>query len=106
MASGPRCSSFSNPPGPPGATLPIGLSLEPGALSELRIPVPDREGVIAEVATLAARLGVNIADLEIAHSLEGRQGVLVLVVGASGLDAVRGRTPGARIPRGPDRVLS
>ncbi len=54
---------------------------------ELRIPVPDREGVIAEVATLAARFGVNIADLEIAHSLEGRSGVLVLVVAERGLDA-------------------
>ena len=41
-------------------------------LVELRIPVPDRPGVIAEVTTLAGRLGVNIADFEIAHSLEGR----------------------------------
>ena len=53
---------------------------------ELRVPVPDREGVIAEVATLAARFGVNIVDLEIAHSLEGRSGVLVLVVAERGLD--------------------
>jgi prephenate dehydrogenase len=56
-------------------------------LFELRVPVPDREGVIAEVTTLAARFGVNIADLEIAHSLEGRSGVLVLVVTERGLDA-------------------
>jgi prephenate dehydrogenase len=68
-------------------SLPVGVSVEAGDLFELRIPVPDREGVIAEVATLAARLGVNIADLEIAHSLEGRGGVLVLVVSAVGLDA-------------------
>jgi prephenate dehydrogenase len=67
--------------------LPVGISLEHETMVELRIPVPDREGVIAEVATLAARLGVNIVDLEIAHSLEGRQGVLVLVVAARGLDA-------------------
>ncbi|MFI5053134.1 MAG: prephenate dehydrogenase/arogenate dehydrogenase family protein [Acidimicrobiia bacterium] len=65
--------------------LPVGVSLEQQTMFELRIPVPDREGVIAEVATLAARLGVNIADLEIAHSLEGRQGVLVLVVAGRGL---------------------
>jgi len=57
------------------------------AMFELRIPVPDREGVIAEVTTLAATHGVNIADLEIAHSLEGRSGVLVLVVPERGLDA-------------------
>jgi len=57
------------------------------ALVELRIPVLDREGVIAEVTTLAARFGINIADLEIAHSLEGRAGVLVLVVADRNLDA-------------------
>jgi prephenate dehydrogenase len=57
------------------------------SLVELRIPVPDRAGVIAEVTTLAARFGVNIADLEIAHSLEGRAGVLVLLVAERNLDA-------------------
>ena len=46
--------------------------------------MPDRPGVIAEVTTLAGALGVNIADLEIAHSLEGRSGVLVLVVAERG----------------------
>ena len=66
--------------------LPVGLPVEE-PLFELRIPVPDREGVIAEVATLAATFGVNIRDFEIAHSLEGRSGVLVLVVGERGTDA-------------------
>jgi prephenate dehydrogenase len=66
--------------------LPVGIPSE-ATLYELRIPVLDREGVIAEVATLAARFGVNISDLEIAHSIEGRSGVLVLVVAATGLDA-------------------
>jgi len=62
--------------------LPVGVG--PAAeLVELRVPVPDRAGVLAEVTTLAGRLGVNIADVEIAHSLEGRAGVLVLVVPAS-----------------------
>jgi prephenate dehydrogenase len=65
--------------------LPVGIPVEE-ELFELRIPVPDREGVIAEVATLAATLNVNIRDFEIAHSLEGRSGVLVLVVGARGLE--------------------
>jgi len=66
--------------------LPTGLPSEE-SLVELRIPVPDRAGVIAEVTTLAARFGVNIADLEIAHSLEGRAGVLVLVVAERNLAA-------------------
>src|SRR5439155_340519 len=36
-------------------------------------------------STLMSRLGVNISDLEIAHSIEGRSGVLVLVVAERGL---------------------
>ena len=56
-------------------------------LVELRVPVPDRPGVIAEVTTLAGRLGVNVADFEIAHSLEGGRGVIVLVVAAIDADA-------------------
>ena len=43
--------------------------------------------MIAQVTTLATELGVNIADIEIAHSLEGQSGVLVLVVSARGADA-------------------
>jgi len=66
--------------------LPTGIPTDT-TMFEVRIPVPDREGVIAQVTTLAARFGVNIADLEIAHSLEGRSGVLVLVVAERGLDA-------------------
>ena len=49
-------------------------------LAELRVPVPDRPGVLADVTTLLGELGVNIVDLEIAHSVEGPQGVLVGVV--------------------------
>jgi prephenate dehydrogenase len=67
-------------------SLPVGIPAD-DVLVELRVPVPDREGVIAEVTTLAARFGINIADLEIAHSLEGRAGVLVLVVAERNLDA-------------------
>ena len=49
-------------------------------LVELRVPVPDRPGVLAEITTLLGELDVNIEDLEIAHSVEGERGVLVLVV--------------------------
>lgn len=53
-----------------------------GALAELRVPVPDREGVLAEITTLASEQGINIYDIEIAHSSEGDGGVLILVVSA------------------------
>lgn len=50
------------------------------AMSEMRIPVLDRQGEIAAVATLAADLDVNIYDLEIAHSTEGPRGVIVVLI--------------------------
>src|SRR5947209_3716247 len=63
---------------------------EPEHLVEVRVPVPDRPGVLAEVTTLLGELGVNIEDLEIAHSAEGDRGVLVMVVDAGASDLVRG----------------
>ena len=61
--------------------LPVGAPADE-ELVELRVPVSDRPGVLAEVTTLAGALGINIADLEIAHSMEGAGGVLVLVISA------------------------
>ncbi|MHB8430873.1 MAG: prephenate dehydrogenase/arogenate dehydrogenase family protein [Acidimicrobiales bacterium] len=52
----------------------------PEQLVEVRVPVSDQLGTLADVTTMAAELGVNIYDLEIAHSVEGDRGVLVLVV--------------------------
>jgi prephenate dehydrogenase len=65
-------------------------AVRPEDLAEIRLPVPDRPGVLAEVTTLASELGVNIEDLEIAHSAEGPRGVLVLVVEAGATERVRG----------------
>jgi prephenate dehydrogenase len=61
--------------------LPVGASIATD-LVELRVPVPDRPGVLAEVTTTAGRLGVNVANIDIAHSLEGRAGVIELVIAA------------------------
>jgi prephenate dehydrogenase len=66
-------------------SLPVGTQTGE-ELAEVRIPVPDRPGVLAEVTTLAGSLGINIADLEIAHSIEGTGGVLVLVIAAGHAD--------------------
>jgi prephenate dehydrogenase len=67
----------------------------PSELGELRVPVPDRPGALAEVTTLATEIGVNIANMELAHSSEGDQGVLILIVEAGELprlhDALVGR---------------
>jgi prephenate dehydrogenase len=58
----------------------------PDDLTELRLPIPDRPGALAEVTTTATELDVNIFDLEIAHSTEGGGGVLIVLVEASAAD--------------------
>lgn len=62
----------------------------PSELAEVRVPVPDRAGVLADVTTLASELAVNIVDLEIAHSSEGQQGVLILLIEADLAERFRG----------------
>jgi prephenate dehydrogenase len=79
-----------------------GRAVRPERLVEMRLPVPDRPGVLAEITTTAGDLGVNIFDLEIAHSAEGERGVLVVVVGEeaaptlAGALAARGYRPAWR----------
>ncbi len=51
-------------------------------VAEVRVPVKDRPGALAEVTTLAASMSVNIEDVEIAHSPGGGGGMLVMVVDA------------------------
>lgn len=64
--------------------------LRPSDLVEVRVPVPDRAGVAAEVFTLAAELGVNVFDFEVAHSASGTRGVIIAVVDANYSDLFRG----------------
>ncbi len=71
------------------ANLPI-RGAKPGELIEVRIPIPDRPGAAAEVFTLAADLGVDIASFEVVHSAEGNRGVAVLLVARSMGDLFRG----------------
>jgi len=59
-------------------------------LAEVRIPIPDRPGAAAEVFTLAAELGVNIASFEVVHSIEGNRGVAVVLVDVARADLYRG----------------
>ena len=60
------------------------------SLVEVRVPIPDEKGMLAEITTLAGELDVNIFDIEIAHSAEGDRGVLVLVIDARAGDLLRG----------------
>jgi prephenate dehydrogenase len=71
------------------ANLPI-RGAHPTDLAEIRIPILDRPGAAAEIFTLAAELGVNVASFEVVHSVEGNRGVSVLLVDASGAERYRG----------------
>jgi len=68
--------------------LPTGVR-SPDTAVEVRVPVADRPGVLAGVTTLLGEMGINIYDLEIAHSAEGDRGVLVMVVDGSAAERVR-----------------
>lgn len=57
---------------------------------EVRIPIADRPGAAAEVFTLAAELGVDIASFEVVHSAEGNRGVMALLIDAMSVDMLRG----------------
>jgi prephenate dehydrogenase len=71
------------------ANLPSRVN-QPSELAEMRIPILDRAGAAAEIFTLAAELGVNIANFEVVHSLEGNRGIAVVLVDAGRADLYRG----------------
>jgi prephenate dehydrogenase len=68
-----------------------GRVTHPEAIAEVRIPIPDRTGAAAEVFTLAAELGVNIASFEVVHMAENsNRGVAVVLVDAATSELFRG----------------
>lgn len=71
------------------ANLP-GRITDPASLAEIRIAIPDRTGAAAEIFTLAAELGVNIANFEVVHSAEGTRGVAVVLIDTTAVDLYRG----------------
>lgn len=59
----------------------LGAGLTGGPVSELRASVPNRPGVIAEIALALGRAGVNIIDMALSPSQDNRQGVVALWIG-------------------------
>lgn len=62
----------------------------PEDLAEVRIPIPDRTGAAAEVFTLAAELGVNIANFEVVHVAESTRGVAVVIIDRAKSEVFKG----------------
>jgi prephenate dehydrogenase len=61
----------------------LGAGLRRESVHELRVSVPNRPGVIAEIALALGREGVNIADMALSASADNRQGVVALWIGGA-----------------------
>ncbi|MHB8531423.1 MAG: prephenate dehydrogenase/arogenate dehydrogenase family protein [Solirubrobacteraceae bacterium] len=59
----------------------LGAGAAEGALHELRASVPNRPGVVAEIALALGEAGVNITDMTLSPSLDNSQGVIALWIG-------------------------
>ena len=68
-----------------------------GELYDVRVPVPDRPGLLALVTTTIGNIGVNIEDLQIVHGTDGDRGTLHLSI-AGRVDA--GKVEGALVAAG------
>jgi prephenate dehydrogenase len=66
-----------------------GRITRPETLAEVRIPIPDRPGAAAEIFTLAAGEGINIASFEVVHLAESNLGVAVVLVDADAAEDYR-----------------
>jgi prephenate dehydrogenase len=64
--------------------------LEGDTVTELRLSVPNRPGIVAQVALALGRAGVNIADMALAPAADMRSGSMTLWV-AGDDDAVRAK---------------
>jgi prephenate dehydrogenase len=69
----------------------LGTGLTGGPVHELRASVPNRPGVIAEIALALGQDGVNIVDMALSPSQDNRQGVVALWIGGD-QDAERARS--------------
>ena len=76
----------------------------PDDLVELRLRIPDREGVLGPIFMLATDLDVNIVDFEVAHSMEGPEGVLILVVDADRGERLHDGLADGRLPASLRRI--
>jgi prephenate dehydrogenase len=61
-----------------------------GAVHELRLTVPNRPGIVAQVALELGRAGVNIVDLALAPAVDMRSGAMTLWI-AGDAEAARAR---------------
>lgn len=68
------------------ALLEVGLAGGGGAAREIRADVPNRPGVVAQIALALGRAGINISDMSLAPEADSRTGVIGLWVAPGDAD--------------------
>ncbi len=78
--------------------LDVGLTGGGGAVREIRVAVPNRPGVVAQIALALGRAGINISDMSLAPEADNRTGLIGLWVGAGDADRAIGLLTGLGYP--------
>ena len=80
------------------ALLDVGLAGGDGAVAEIRAAVPNKPGVVAEIALALGRAGINISDMSLAPEADNRTGVIALWVRAGDAERAIGLVAGLGYP--------
>ncbi|MEA2148188.1 MAG: prephenate dehydrogenase [Solirubrobacteraceae bacterium] len=80
------------------ALLDVGLVGGGGAVREVRAAVPNKPGVVAQIALELGRAGINISDMSLAPEADNHTGVIALWVGAGDADRAIGLVAGLGYP--------
>ena len=80
------------------ALLEVGLAGGGGAIREIRAAVPNKPGVVAQIALALGRAGINISDMSLAPEADNATGVIALWVGAADADRAIGLVAGLGYP--------
>ena len=72
------------------ALLEVGLAGGGRVVREIRAAVPNKPGVVAQIALALGRAGINISDMSLAPEADNRTGVIALWVSAADADRAIG----------------
>ncbi len=80
------------------ALLDVGLAGGGRAVREIRAAVPNKPGVVAQIALALGRAGINISDMSLAPEADNHTGVIALWVGAGDAERAIGLVAGLGYP--------
>lgn len=80
------------------ALLDVGLTGGGGAVREIRVAVPNKPGVVAQIALALGRAGINISDMSLAPEADNHTGLIGLWVGAGDAERAIGLVTGLGYP--------